>query len=297
MHLSPQTIAKTLGGEVSGGNVLAPGPGHSRLDRSMRVFIDAEAQDGFSVMSFAGDDWRDCRDYIKDRLGIDRSGTRQSERHQIETPSANLHKVGQPDQSTLALGIWAEATPITGTLAETYLVRRIGRSMAWPADLAFHSRCPRGKGRLPALIALLRDINTDAPHAIQRIFLQADGSDRLRDNMGKATLGPAAGAVCKLVPNDAVTMGIGVIEGVEKGLAVLAAGWSPIWATCGTGGMASFPVLNGIEGISIFADNDAPGLKAAEACAARWSAAGLHGRIISPKAADADWSDALGAAA
>lgn len=291
---SPREIAKALGGEVSGGHVLAPGPGHSRLDRSMRVFLDAAAPDGFTATSFAGDDWRNCRDYIKGRLGIAndmprRPQTAQSSRSFTAAKSSRTSH----DKSDLALAIWGDSHPITGTLAESYLVRRIGRMMAWPIDLAFNPRCPRGDQKLPALVALLRDIHTDTPRAIQRIFLKPDGSDRLRDNMGKATLGPAAGAVCKLVPDEHVTMGLGVIEGVEKGLAILATGWSPVWATCGTSGMAAFPALSGIEGLTIFADNDQPGMRAAETCAARWTEAGHCGRIIAPKVADADWSDAL----
>jgi len=37
---SLQTVAKALGGEVNGGQVLAPGPGHSAKDRSLSVKID-----------------------------------------------------------------------------------------------------------------------------------------------------------------------------------------------------------------------------------------------------------------
>ena len=49
-------MAELLGGEVRGGQVRAPGPGHSAGDRSLSVMLDASAPDGFVVNSFAGDD-------------------------------------------------------------------------------------------------------------------------------------------------------------------------------------------------------------------------------------------------
>jgi hypothetical protein len=63
-------IAEMLGGEVIGNQVLAPGPSHSANDRSLSVLLDANAPDGFVVNSFAGDDALQCRDYVRDRLGL-----------------------------------------------------------------------------------------------------------------------------------------------------------------------------------------------------------------------------------
>jgi hypothetical protein len=69
--LSLGSIAKALGGEVSGRQILAPGPGHSPRDRSLSVRVDPNAPDGVLVHSFAADDWRACRDHVKARLGIE----------------------------------------------------------------------------------------------------------------------------------------------------------------------------------------------------------------------------------
>jgi hypothetical protein len=68
-NLDLRNIARALGGTVSHGNVLAPGPGHSSADRSMSVKLDASAPDGFLVHSFAGDDPVECKDYVRDKLG------------------------------------------------------------------------------------------------------------------------------------------------------------------------------------------------------------------------------------
>ena len=66
-----QTLAKALGGEVNRSQVLAPGPGHSAIDRSLSVKLDANAPDGFLVHSFAGDDPIVCRDHVRDKAGLE----------------------------------------------------------------------------------------------------------------------------------------------------------------------------------------------------------------------------------
>ena len=66
-----QTLAKALGGEVNRSQVLAPGPGHSAIDRSLSVKLDSNAPDGFLVHSFAGDDPIVCRDHVREKAGLE----------------------------------------------------------------------------------------------------------------------------------------------------------------------------------------------------------------------------------
>ena len=70
MGLSPQQVATALGGEARGDTVLAPGPGHRPVDRSLSVKIDAQAPGGFLVHSFANDDPIVCKDHVREKLGI-----------------------------------------------------------------------------------------------------------------------------------------------------------------------------------------------------------------------------------
>lgn len=66
--MNPALAAKLLGGVVDGKDrVLAPGPGHSPKDRSLSVLFSS---DGYAVHSFAGDDWKLCRDYVATALGL-----------------------------------------------------------------------------------------------------------------------------------------------------------------------------------------------------------------------------------
>jgi RecA-family ATPase len=70
--LSLTQLANALGGEVSGGQVRAPGPGHkSPRDRSLSVKLDPGAPDGLLVHSFAGDDPIACKDYVRERAGLE----------------------------------------------------------------------------------------------------------------------------------------------------------------------------------------------------------------------------------
>jgi hypothetical protein len=63
-------LQRALGGEISGGQLLCPGPGHSATDRSLSVKPDKDAPDGLLVHSFAGDDPIACKDHVRERLGL-----------------------------------------------------------------------------------------------------------------------------------------------------------------------------------------------------------------------------------
>jgi hypothetical protein len=67
---SLEKIAAALGGDVSNGQVLCPGPEHSAADRSLSVKLDPTAPDGFVVHSFSGDDDIVCKDYVRGKLGL-----------------------------------------------------------------------------------------------------------------------------------------------------------------------------------------------------------------------------------
>lgn len=210
--------------------------------------------------------------------------------------------VAQPDIDPGAWRrAWDPARPIATTPASTYLAGR-GVRFHDPAGevLQFYDRCartnPEAPGeieRLPALLALLRDVATGEPTGVQRTFLRADGGDRLRDKGARRITGRRDGSVVMLTPFEDVTLGIGLCEGVETGLAILATGWAPVWAVTSSGNLARLPVLPGIECATIFADADEAGHKAATACAERWRAAGRDVVIAAPPVAGSDWNDTL----
>lgn len=287
-----QAVARMLGGEVSSGAISMPGPGHSKTDRSLRVFIDPTAPDGFRVKTWAGDDWRLCRDYVKARLG-----------------GASLESVERPRQTQKpsvpadprAIELWSAAGPISG--AEVYLAGRGIKATSGDA-LRYHPCCPfrleNGMTAfLPAMIGLFRDIDTNEPCGIHRTALKADGSGKADlPGLGnpKKMLGRAKGAAIKLCPDNEVSTGLGIAEGIETTLSVIGAGWCPVWALGSAGAIADFPVLLGVEALTIFADNDPAGIKAAKSCQSLWLEAGKECRIVRPGVAGADWAD-VGASA
>jgi len=63
-------MARALGGVVAGKQILAPGPGHSREDRSLSVALSDANPEGFVVHSLAGNDPLECRDHVRQKLGL-----------------------------------------------------------------------------------------------------------------------------------------------------------------------------------------------------------------------------------
>ena len=79
-----QSLAAALGGEVAGGQVLCPGPGHARKDRSLSVKPDPSAPDGFVVFSHSEDDPLVCRDFVRERMGMPKWQPRQKRTANID---------------------------------------------------------------------------------------------------------------------------------------------------------------------------------------------------------------------
>jgi len=201
--------------------------------------------------------------------------------------------------------IWRETLLSSGTPVERYLRDARGITCPIPSVIRYHPQCPRGEHeRLPAMIALYTDIRTNEPRAIHRTFLLPDGSGKDGGDDAKMALGPNGGCCIKLTRDEDVTLGLGICEGIETGLSLLSIGCGSIWAAGTAGTIKSFPVLGGIEFLSVYADHDAPsertgkraGLDAAEACARRWVDAGREARIIYPSAERTDWNDVARAA-
>ena len=142
-------LARLLDGDVSGSQVVAPGPGHSRKDRSLSVRLSPFAPDGFIVFSHAGDDWRVCRDYVRERLGLPREECqRRPSEVRIRLPQTRP----EDDGRYRALTLWRRRQPIVGSVAERYLREARGYDGPIPATLGF---LPPWGEHPPAMIAAL----------------------------------------------------------------------------------------------------------------------------------------------
>jgi hypothetical protein len=193
------------------------------------------------------------------------------------------------DRVALGRRFWNEAKDPLGTPVEAYLASR-GLALPPDAPLRFHPACARGAERLPAMLALMTDPVTGEPCGVHRTFLAPEGRGKA-SGQAKMMLGRAG--VIRLVPDEDVTHGLGLAEGIETALSVMQVyGWRPVWAATSAGAIASFPVLPGIECITVFSDNDesGAGLKAANKCYKRWVSAGVEFANI-PCPRTGDWND------
>jgi hypothetical protein len=179
----------------------------------------------------------------------------------------------------VARQVWNEAVDAGGTPVERYLASR-GLTLPPGAPISFHPACPRGAERLPAMLAMMSHPLTGEPCGVHRTSLATNGSGKA-EGQAKMMLGHAG--VVRLVPDEEVELGLGLAEGIGTSLAVMQEfGWRPVWGATSAGAIAGFPVLLGLEAITVFADADdgGVGLKAATACAKRWSEARLDARIM-----------------
>jgi putative DNA primase/helicase len=294
-----RSLARLLGGEVIGRQVLAPGPGHSSKDRSLSVTISATAPEGFLAFSHAGDDFAECRDHVKAALGIKRRSFQPAPRRPTQ-PSRDDDRIACT--RAYARQIMSEIVPILGTPGERYLreTRRIDTgaiadvlertdAIAWHPSVLF-----REEGhalhdkRIGCIVAVLTDPVTAAPTGgITRTYLHE--GRKITEAKG---LGPAG--IARLDLDERVLGGLFLAEGLETALAAASIGLRPMWSAGSTAIMARLPVVGGIEAITVLADNDANGAgeRAARELAARWTEAGKSVRLWIPTS-PGDFNDAL----
>jgi hypothetical protein len=307
-----RSLAQALGGEVSGRNtVLVPGPGHSPRDRSLSLRLESTAPDGFLIYSHSGDDWRTCRDHVRQRLGlpawqpgdeqcrtIPQSHVDKWDLAAIEAEANEGPRTWTEDEIiriAAARRIWQEARDPRKTLAERYL--REQRKLDLPDDLAgrvlrFHPACPwRNENtgrtdRVPALIAPFRSIDDDTVTAVHRIALNGDGT-----KLARRMLGIVHRAAIKLDTLAGDTLAIG--EGVETAMAARQLEFKPAWALGSTGAISFFPLVDGVRRLVILGEAGEASAKAIAICGKRWRRADRRIRIVMPNNGLSDMNDAL----
>jgi putative DNA primase/helicase len=128
----------------------------------------------------------------------------------------------------------AQRSQIGGTLGERYFNEQRKLEIGL-IDVGHVLRWHRGCN---AIIGLMTDTQSGEPLGVHRTFLNADGSKIERKMLGRQ-------GILRLSPNDAVTMSLGLAEGIEDAIAVLLSGWWPLWAATSAGAVPSsrsFPV-------------------------------------------------------
>ena len=282
--LSLRDIARATNGQIVGRQVLAAGPNHRPGDESLSITLSPQSPNGILVHSFAGDDWKLCRDYVADKLGFGSDAWRRPGRERLppQSVSSTTDEDDRRKRMVRAVEIWSEAKDPRGTSVERYLAGR-GLNLPDSSDaLRFHPRCPwqgpDGKLiRVPAMVAAMRSVAGDSITGIHRTRLTETG-----EKVDRRMLGIAAAAAVKLDADDTVTHGLAIGEGVESCLAARQLGFRPVWALASAGGIAGFPVLNGVEALTLLGENDPTSDRAITQCAERWHAAKREVTVVTP---------------
>lgn len=310
MTLSLKAIARALGGEISRNQVLAPGPGHSPRDRSLAVKVQTGAPEGLVTYSHAGDDWHDCRDYVRHRLGLP-DWEPGDERHAQRTiPSKHIDKwdfaavdaevekrertEDDLDRIERSTRIWNEGSDPRVPIVESYLR---SRALVMSDEVAgnvlrFHPQCPwrnENTGRpdhIPCLIAAFRSVDDNLITGIHRIRL--DRPERWPKTERKM-LGLVHWAAVKL---DAIEDRLTIGEGIETCMAARELGLGPAWALGSTGGISFFPVLDGVRQLTILGEGGEASARAVKICGRRWQRAGRK-VLISKSTIGLDHNDFL----
>jgi phage/plasmid primase-like uncharacterized protein len=189
--------------------------------------------------------------------------------------------------------IWRAASALGPEGVDYFATRGININQA-PAHggLRFHPRCPWQDSTKPCIIGRFTTALGNEPRGIWRRPITGEKP---------IAIGPMSGCVIRLWPDEAVEQGLVIGEGVET---VLSAATrihhkgtllQPAWAVCTAGNLENFPVLSGIEALTVLADNDASGTgqKAAAICAARWSAGGREVIRLTPKVLGEDFNNVV----
>jgi len=274
-------LARLLGAKKSGRQYFCRCPAHDDTTPSL-IFWDGHTSIRFKC--FSGCEPEDIIAALRQRgLWNGSRTTRDPDKNfcpNVRQPARDAN--GARSNRDFALSVWRAAEPVKNSLAERYLN---GRGLYLPpGDLQgiarFHPACPRGQERAPALIVLFRSLFDGIPCAIQRIYLTRDCKKDGKPMM----LGPTGDAAMKLGRLSGSTLSI--CEGFETGLALLALGFPPpVWALGSAGAIARFPLLDGIEDLTVAADHDPPGLAAANEVLLRWGER-AHGIKVDREGAD-----------
>lgn len=263
-------------------------------------------------LDFATDESGDALDLVRGVLGLDTAGALDWSRAWLgiergtgarrrpdgeakrkrDADRAAREAADESERLLRAAAIWDEAKPIARTDGEGYLARR-GVFLDDVPDgggLRWHPTCRWGVGTAPCITARYTDAVTTEPRGIWRRPLTGEKPK---------SLGPTAGCVIRLWPDDPAEFGLVLGEGVETTLAAATrithrgTLLRPAWAAGSCGNMAAFPALAGVEALTLLVDHDenGAGQRAAERCARRWNDAGKKVIRLMPGDLGNDFND------
>lgn len=287
-------IVDAMGGQLMDGGrrALIRGPGHGAQDRSVSLL---ETEDGRVLIHCFSprDDWRAVRDELADLGLLDE----ESDHHGAAEPLVRVHREPRDEERMARVTrLWAESSPIAGTIAERYLRgRAIEGELPGPDVLRFHPHMTSldDRERRPALMTALVDAE-GALQGAQVTLLTAHGVDKAPVATPRRTIGRLMGHYVRV---DAPGHTLVIAEGLETALSARRALGAGAWAFLSAENLAQFEPPPVIDRLIIAADNDAAG-KAAAARVLQRVAGAIACEIALAPDGFGDWNDwarALGA--
>jgi putative DNA primase/helicase len=291
-----RNIVARVGGDLYNGGraALVPGPGHSRKDRSLSLRLTA---DNARVIWFshAGDEAAAVWPYI----GLDASQNRDPVQ---ESPAKRAARIAAERAETarkqaFCAEVWGQTVEAAGTDVERYLR---GRSITGsiPPTLRFHPAAPTSypwyypepPRTFPAMVAIVTGPDGKSASGVHVTWLAKGGAGKASMKNPRKMFGEFSGSFVQLgaLPADG---GLGVAEGIETALAYRALTGVPTWAALSTSGVRTFNPPPSVKHLTIAADGDEAGVKAARALVERVNV--RCACLINAAPTDEDWADAL----
>ncbi len=184
--------------------------------------------------------------------------------------------------------LWMESINAENTPVQAYLRSR-GISHI-PPSLRCHTETLHTptKQKYPAMIAVIMRWPDKEPHAIHRTYLDGDKKAAIEPN--RMMLGSINGGAVML---GAVHEVMVVAEGIETALSVQQATGIPAWAVLSASNYRGLILPDSVKEITIAADNDDAGLKAAHEAAGLWARQDRQVRISLPPETGTDFNDLM----
>ncbi len=285
-----QAIVRHLGGEwfEARGFGLAPAPGHSKRDRSLKIAVHRSDHDDVVAHSFAGDDVLELKRAWREEGLLPRGGNAgfSKTRDPAEAAIQQKRDADETERAQdVARWLWSRSEP-AGAIVKTYLRSRGIEPAPWPQTIRFLPASPP-KHPYPAMVAPygLPDepepgvyvMPPDRVQGVHLTYLQCDGGGKAPVAPNRRVIGRARGSPLALIPpNDGLGLVVG--EGVETTLSVAIKMGVGAWAA----GSAPFmpfladAVPSFIESVTIAREEDKAGQRGADELGRSLEARGIE---------------------
>ena len=290
-----RAVVKALGGRWAGRYGMARCTAHK--DRTPSLKVSDGPNGDVVVHCFAGCDWRDVKDALRQRgllpewvPGGDHGHTgKPRARPDLGKARNAADRADRAKRTHQALEIWRRCVPAPGTLVEKYLHAR-GITIPAPRSLRYLAAArhqPTGL-ILPAMVAGVQGPDGRVV-AVHRTFLSRNGTAKASVSEPRMSLGPVAGGAVHLAKANGR---LAVSEGIETDLSVLQATGIPTWAALSATNMVNVILPPGIRDVILAPDGDEAGEMGAQQAARRFVQEGRAVRIA-PGPEGQDFNDML----